>query len=1068
MAYGGTIKLTGETEYQKALKGITQHLREVSTEMKKTTSSYDSNDKSTSALAAKSEVLNKQLDSQKSKLKLMQDEYDRLSKTEDENTVAMSKLRSQINLAEADINKTTKEINDLGKETDDTTKSVKGAGDGFTTFKGILANLSSQAITKAISGLKTLGKAVIDIGKQAISSYAEFEQLSGGIESMFGGQEKGFEQINKVMNLSKNAWKTLTMSQNEYITAFSSTYPLMKNDIEDQNEAIEKTNRIMTLNSDLANTFGYSMEQASTAVNWALKGTYSYLDNLNIGIKGTKEGFLEAAHSVGYMVESVDELTSSDILDILEKSADKFGVLGKTAAEAKDTIQGSTKMMKSAWQNLLTAISDDTKDLGKATDEFVESVLTASKNLVPRIKTTVDGIKKLVNEIIREVFPKLKKEVPELKPLIEIFEWFVKNRKLVVGAIEAMVTAFAVNKILKFTKSMSDLAKSIIAAAAGATLDTAETNKNTAALTTNATAQVASAAATGKATTAQNLLNTAMKANPIGTIITLVTALVAATKILNDVIGNALDKMTGLNELKPIVEENTKLINDNVEARKSLLESTQKQVDEGLSEMDYYKSLADELKNIVDANGKVKEGYEARADYIINQLNQATGIEMQQIDGVIQGYQDMSKEVDNYIEKKRVQIIMEAAEEKYNAAIKGKEQAIEDLAKAQQIASAAQETYNQMNEEYGQGLWKANVWMRDKIKELKKVADETQASYEKQSEVVNGYYADIQSYEEMYSDFKAGNYDKLLNYDYNYINSLSENETTKRQQLEKEIALRENSLNIMKEKQKEYNNDTLNADIQAGEKKLEELKKMLAQYEKSTDESLGEVKIVWNDNLDDQLSEITGRKIKFKDAGNGNVQMYVDGIASGEKVSKDQMAEIVTKTINEISKQKTGATAAGEDLIDGINNGVGNQRKQNGVFSTIYNFGTNLLSSLKSSLKEHSPSKATNEMGRYLLEGLGEGIESEENGLLKQISGVGNDIIGSLNSSLNVSRISSQLQSSIPSEIDVNTKLINSVKNETYSMIGAFKEALSQMKIEMDDTEMGKFVDKTVASAIYS
>lgn len=178
---------------------------------------------------------------------------------------------------------------------------------------------------------------------------------------MFGGMETGFEQINKVMDLSKNAWKDLTMSQNDYLQAFMTTYPLMKADIKDQNEAIEQTQRLMTLNSDLANTFGYSMETASNAVNWALKGSFNYLDNLGIGIKGTKEGFLKAAQEAGYAIKSVNDvskLTSKEILDIIEKSAEKYGVLGKTAEEATTTMTGSLNMLKASWQSFLSGGTD--------------------------------------------------------------------------------------------------------------------------------------------------------------------------------------------------------------------------------------------------------------------------------------------------------------------------------------------------------------------------------------------------------------------------------------------------------------------------------------------------------------------------------------------------------------------------------------------------------------------------------------------------------------------------------------------------------------------------------------
>lgn len=503
--FGSSIKLTGESEYQRALKQINQSLREVGSEMKIVSSSFDKNDKSTQAMAQKSDVLNKKLEEQKNKLSVLTQKYNEMNATYGKNSTAqkeltaeltkekakldeigstlgktskeyqeqqkvvndlenkqtsynnaVSKAKTEMNLAQAEVNKTTKELDELGKETQDVEQKVKGAGDGFTVFKGILSNLGTQAINGVVNGLKSVGKALIDVGKQAISSYGDFEQLEGGVKSMFGGMEKGSTQINKVLGLSKNAWKDLTMSQNDYITAFNSTYPLMKNDIEDQNEAIEKTNRIMTLNSDLANTFGYSMEEASNAVNWALKGTFSYLDNLNIGIKGTKEGFLEAAKSVGYTVKSVDELSSSDILDILEKCADRYGVLGKTADEANQTIQGSTKMVKASWENLLTGLADGNQEMGPLIQNFVDSVAIAWENLKPRIRETIDGIKQAIGELWNKR-AEIKEEFPELAPIINAMEWIIKNKDLVIGGITAIIGAMAIGKIASFITTMVTL-----------------------------------------------------------------------------------------------------------------------------------------------------------------------------------------------------------------------------------------------------------------------------------------------------------------------------------------------------------------------------------------------------------------------------------------------------------------------------------------------------------------------------------------------------------------------------------------------------------------------------------
>lgn len=323
-----------------------------------------------------------------------------------------------------------------GSLTYDTKLDTKGFQSGLNKIGGIAKGVAigvGASITAIGTGLSVLVKKTVD-------NYAEYEQLTGGVESIFGGIEKGAEQIKKVTDTANEAWKNLTMSQNDYYKNFTSTYPLMKNDIEDQNEAIEKTNRLMTLESDLANTFGYSVEQASTAINWALKGSFNYIDNLNLGIKGTQEGFLEAARNAGYMVDDVKELTSSDILDILEKTAEQYGVLGKTAEEAMKTIQGSTKAVKSAWTNLVTGIADDNADFDKLVSDFVDSVGAMFDNLIPRILTSLEGIGKLMPKLIKV----LMNHLPEIMETGEnilnaLLQGIVENIPQITSAITQVI-----------------------------------------------------------------------------------------------------------------------------------------------------------------------------------------------------------------------------------------------------------------------------------------------------------------------------------------------------------------------------------------------------------------------------------------------------------------------------------------------------------------------------------------------------------------------------------------------------------------------------------------------------
>ena len=325
--FGSSIKLQGESEYQRALKQINQSLREVSSEMKVVSSSFDKNDKSTQAMAQKSDVLNKKLEEQKNKLNVLTQKYNEMNNTYGKNSVAqqqltteltkekaelerigntlgktskeyqdqekvvneledkqvqynnaVSKAKTEMNQAQAEVNKTTKELDELGKEEEDVTKKTKQAGDGFTVFKGILANLGTQAINSAINGLKSMGNALLSVGKQAIESYADYEQLAGGVETLFG---KSADVVKKYAN---DAYKNAGLSANEYMETVTSFSASLINSLGgDTKKASEYGNRAIIDMSDNANKMGTSMEMIQNAYQGFAKQNYTMLDNLKLG-----------------------------------------------------------------------------------------------------------------------------------------------------------------------------------------------------------------------------------------------------------------------------------------------------------------------------------------------------------------------------------------------------------------------------------------------------------------------------------------------------------------------------------------------------------------------------------------------------------------------------------------------------------------------------------------------------------------------------------------------------------------------------------------------------------------
>ena len=315
--FGGTVKLTGESEYQRALKQITQSLKEQASEMKILASQYDKNDKSTQAMAAKSDALNQKLQIQSEKLNVLKNRYnevnaqygknsqaqkelndelaearaelervgnesgktskqyleqqkvvEQLENKQDSYNKAVSDAKIQMNQAQAEVAKTTKELDNLGKEEEDVTKKTKSAGDGFTVFKGILANLGTQAINSAISGLKSLGSALLNVGKQALQSYADYEQLIGGVETLF---EDSAPIVQKYAN---EAYKTAGLSANQYmeqVTSFSAS--LLQSLGGDTKKAADYSNRAIIDMSDNANKMGTSMEMLQNAYQGL---TYSF------------------------------------------------------------------------------------------------------------------------------------------------------------------------------------------------------------------------------------------------------------------------------------------------------------------------------------------------------------------------------------------------------------------------------------------------------------------------------------------------------------------------------------------------------------------------------------------------------------------------------------------------------------------------------------------------------------------------------------------------------------------------------------------------------------------------
>ena len=297
----------------------------------------------------------------------------------------------------------------------------KNGGSVIFNFKGDTKDAKSK-LTELVGNFKTAGKiitasigtgmatlkgAMIGAVKSSVKAYAEFEQLNGGLEALFG---KGSANMQRVIKMSESAYSDLTMSQNQYLDAFQKSYSIINNGIGKNADAIEYTNKMLSISSDLYNTYGGTVETYQSAINWALKGTYSYLDNLNVGIKGTKEGFIEAANKSGVLkknIKDTSELTNDEILNVIEYYTKSAGALNRTQEEAASTIQGSMNMMKSSWQNLIEGMADADKDIDKLMKQFIKSAGTFIENIMPIIQTAIDSVLEYLPNLLKEITNRL-------------------------------------------------------------------------------------------------------------------------------------------------------------------------------------------------------------------------------------------------------------------------------------------------------------------------------------------------------------------------------------------------------------------------------------------------------------------------------------------------------------------------------------------------------------------------------------------------------------------------------------------------------------------------------------
>ena len=453
--FGLKIGLEGEKEFKKALSEINQSFKVLGSEMKVVSSQFDKNDNSVQALTARNQVLNKEIETQKQKIETLRAALANSAESFGENDRRTQNWQIQLNNATAALNdmereldrnntaldEAEREMDDVADSADDMSEEIDDAGDAadkssgkFDKFGSVLKGIGAAMGAVAVAA----GAAAVSLGKEVIAAYADYEQLVGGVDTLFK------ESSQELQTYAANAYKTAGMSANDYmetVTSFSAS--LISSLGGDTEAAVKYADMAITDMSDNANKMGTDMELIQNAYQGFAKQNYTMLDNLKLGYGGTKtemERLLADAQAISGI--KYDISSYADVVEAIHVIQESMGIAGATAAEAEGTISGSINSLQAAFQNMIVGFGDANADM----DMLCQNMVDALGNVITNISPVIENIVKVLPTVTGALLDAIAELLPTLlETVTDLFSQLLNTiltllPQLIPAAVEAVMT----------------------------------------------------------------------------------------------------------------------------------------------------------------------------------------------------------------------------------------------------------------------------------------------------------------------------------------------------------------------------------------------------------------------------------------------------------------------------------------------------------------------------------------------------------------------------------------------------------------------------------------------------
>lgn len=468
-SFGLKLGIEGEKEFKKSLAEINQSFKVLGSEMKLVSSQFDKNDNSVQALSARNTVLNKEIDAQKQKIETLRQALANASESFGETDRRTQSWQIQLNNAEASLNSMERELNsnnsaleqaktdiegtekslekvdgrldDTAESADDMGDEIKDAGDKADKSKERFSKLGSvlKGVGVAMGAVVTVAAATaVNLGKEVVNAYADYEQLVGGVDTLFKGSSQ------KLQSYASNAYKTAGLSANDYmetVTGFSAS--LIQSLGGDTDKSVKYADMAITDMADNANKMGTDMSLIQNAYQGFAKQNYTMLDNLKLGYGGTKEEMqrllsnTEKISGIKYDISSY-----ADVVDAIHVMQESMDIAGTTAKEAEGTISGSVNALKSSVTNLVVGFGDANADLGELCENVVTAFQTVLENISPIVENLISALPTVITTLLEsagEMLPTVLETLAEL--FAQVLEGLLQLLpQLIPVAVSALLT----------------------------------------------------------------------------------------------------------------------------------------------------------------------------------------------------------------------------------------------------------------------------------------------------------------------------------------------------------------------------------------------------------------------------------------------------------------------------------------------------------------------------------------------------------------------------------------------------------------------------------------------------